>query len=105
MDRAGDKLLPRPALAANEDRGAGAGCLSDKLVHFDHARIATDKPVDLAAPPVRLRWPGVAARAAILEHPVDHAAELAEIERLDEEFHRPAPHRRDHCRHVVERGH
>ena len=102
MNGARHELLARSALAADEtvERTAAAWPISLKVrIIAGRVRGARRASGGGAASSPFVR----SARSANNRSTV--CAQLAEIERLHEEFHGARPHRRDDRRHVVERRH
>ena len=104
MNRARDEFLAGTTLAANQNRCPRTGGLTDKLVDRDHGRRVSNKPTG-GERSILSRARCARTREAIVEDATDGRPQLLEIERLDEELHRAAAHRRDHRRHVVEGRH
>ncbi len=102
VDRPRDHLFARPRFAADQNVGAVGGQLADQLVDVDHPRIVTYQLVQLVG--ARLFFGGAPRplpRASVLEHLGQHAPQVVQVERLDQEVVRAFAHRRHHRRHVV----
>ena len=97
VDRPGDELLARATLSGDQHGKSLIGDTADGLVSFLHSRAGTDDGIarDLFVRR-RLRDDGrLAHQPGDLERLADHAAQLLQIDRLEQVVVGPVPHRLD----------
>ncbi len=107
VDGAGDELLARSGLAADQDRRSRAGHGPDELVDVPHPPVVADDdprpaPGRRARPP---RVDGSSLHGLVPQAPLHDRVELVQVQRLHEVVVGAALHRVDGRLHVVVRGH